>query len=77
MTSQPPRERALVYEQWLPGRAPWEIPIADAPEWLLEEIEKLVEAHGGVSQSGRTRTLSTGGDDQCLRWSMRMVAKST
>ena len=58
----PSRHESGRYYEWLPGRAPWEIPIANAPEWLLEEIEKLVEAHGGVSQSGRTRTLSPGGD---------------
>ena len=30
--------------QWMPGCAPWEIPILDAPPWLLEEIDKLVGA---------------------------------
>ena len=58
----PSRHESGRYYEWMPGRAPWEIPIADAPEWLLEEIEKLVEAHGGVSHGGRTRTLSPGGD---------------
>jgi hypothetical protein len=33
--------------EWLPGRAPWEIEIADAPQWLLDAIEALVEAYGG------------------------------
>jgi len=32
---------------WIDGRAPWEIPIALAPDWLLEEVEKLIREHGG------------------------------
>ena len=32
---------------WLPGRAPWEAGIAEAPEWLLNAVDDLVEAHGG------------------------------
>jgi hypothetical protein len=32
---------------WLPGRAPWEIAIEVAPDWLLEAIVDLAEAHGG------------------------------
>ena len=44
--------------EWMAGCAPWEIPIADAPEWLLEEIEKLVEVHGGQSSGGHARTES-------------------
>jgi hypothetical protein len=48
--------------EWLAGRAPWEIPVADAPEWLLEEIEKLVEAHGGSTAGHKTHTPSPGGN---------------
>ena len=32
---------------WLPGRAPWEIAIEVAPDWLLEAVADLAEAHGG------------------------------
>ena len=60
MTPPSRHESGRDYE-WMPGRAPWEIPVADAPEWLLEEVEKLVEAHGGQA-SGRTQTPSPGGD---------------
>jgi hypothetical protein len=31
---------------WEPGCAPYEVEIAQAPEWLLEEIEALVVKHG-------------------------------
>jgi AAA domain-containing protein/bifunctional DNA primase/polymerase-like protein len=37
---------------WLPGRAPWEIEIAEAPQWLLDAIEALVEAYGGDQGGG-------------------------
>jgi hypothetical protein len=51
-------ESGRCYE-WLPGCAPWEVTIADAPEWLLEAIETLVERHGGASTgSGKTNTPS-------------------
>lgn len=44
---------------WEAGCGPWEIPIAEAPEWLLEAIETLVEQHGGASGGrGRERTAS-------------------
>jgi hypothetical protein len=33
--------------QWLQGRAPWEVEILEAPSWLLDEVSKLVAAHGG------------------------------
>ena len=33
--------------EWMAGRAPWEIEIAMAPQWLLDAIEALVEAYGG------------------------------
>jgi hypothetical protein len=47
--------------EWLPGRAPWEVPIADAPEWLLEAIEALVERYGGVTNgTGKINTASPG-----------------
>jgi AAA domain/Bifunctional DNA primase/polymerase, N-terminal len=36
---------------WDPGCAPWEIDIAVAPDWLLEEVEKLIREHGGGSSA--------------------------
>lgn len=33
--------------EWLPGAAPYEIEIADAPQWLLEAVDHLVTQYGG------------------------------
>ena len=53
--------------EWLPGRAPWEIEIADAPQWLLDAVEALVEAYGGDQGGGpRERTASPGGDSDAF-----------
>ena len=50
--------------EWLPGRAPWEIEIADAPQWLLDAVEALVEAYGGDQGGGpRERTTTPPGGD--------------
>ena len=55
----PPSRHESGYDyEWLRGRAPWEIPIAEAPEWLLEAIEVLVEQHGGRPGVARTQTAS-------------------
>jgi hypothetical protein len=35
---------------WEAGLAPWEIEILAAPDWLLEEVERLVREHGHVSR---------------------------
>jgi hypothetical protein len=40
--------------RWLPGRAPGEIDIMVAPQWLMDEIEKLVAEHGGLVQGAPT-----------------------
>lgn len=32
---------------WKPGCAPWEMPIFDAPQWLMDAVDKLVAEHGG------------------------------
>jgi RecA-family ATPase len=32
---------------WVDGASPWEIDIALAPDWLLEEVERLIREHGG------------------------------
>jgi hypothetical protein len=39
---------------WLPGQAPGEIDIAEAPTWLLDAIAALVKEHGGHGGHGRT-----------------------
>jgi hypothetical protein len=39
---------------WLPGCAPWETEIADAPEWLLEAIDTLVAKHGSRPRTQHT-----------------------
>jgi hypothetical protein len=36
---------------WVDGFSPWEIPIALAPDWLLEAVERLIREHGGGSQA--------------------------
>ena len=54
----PSRHESGYDYEWLRGRAPWETAIADAPEWLLEEIELLVERHGGVGGGGHNSTAS-------------------
>ena len=35
--------------EWAEGQSPDDIPIAMAPDWLLEAVEKLVAQHGGVT----------------------------
>jgi hypothetical protein len=49
---------------WAPGCAPFEIEIAPAPEWLLSEVEKLVNQYGGDKGGGRRaeHTASPGSD---------------
>ena len=44
---------------WIEGRAPWEIDIALAPDWLLEEVEKLIREHGGGSPANVNEKQST------------------
>jgi hypothetical protein len=41
---------------WKPGCAPWEVDIADAPDWLLQAVNELVERFGGDAN----RTTETG-----------------
>ena len=40
---------------WLPGQAPWEVAIAEAPPWLLEEIDKLVGASVNPTHSNQSQ----------------------
>lgn len=39
--------------RWKPGREPWEMEIATAPQWLCDEITKLAIEHGGSSGVNR------------------------
>jgi len=44
---------------WLPGRSPWEIAIELAPDWLLEAVTDLAEAHGGdLSRTSKSAILT-------------------
>ena len=49
----PPTKHASgnVYD-WASMHGPWEYPIADAPQWLLDAIEALVGEHGGHQSNG-------------------------
>lgn len=43
--------------RWEDGLAPWDIEIADAPQWLCEQIDELAAAHGGhAPTAGQTKT---------------------
>jgi hypothetical protein len=44
--------------EWLPGMAPYEIEIADAPDWLLDAVDFLVARYGG-SEAGKEKTERT------------------
>lgn len=35
--------------RWVDGCAPWQTPIADAPEWLVEAVDQLIVEHGGAT----------------------------
>ncbi len=37
---------------WKTGFAPWEIPVCDAPDWLMAAIDKLVLEYAGDSERG-------------------------
>lgn len=39
---------------WKDGRAPWEMEIMDAPEWLLRAVDKLILEHAGDKDRGPT-----------------------
>ena len=54
----PSRHESGFDYEWLRGRAPWETAIAEAPEWLLEAIETLVEQYGGRPGVARAQTAS-------------------
>jgi hypothetical protein len=37
---------------WKVGAAPWECDITDAPQWLMEAVDRLVQEHGGKEDRG-------------------------
>lgn len=45
--------------EWDAGCAPYEAEIADAPEWLLEEVQDLIIKHGGGQSGPREKTESS------------------
>ena len=45
--------------EWLPGREPWGIDIAPAPEWLLEAIDTLIVRHGSRPRTEKTASPGT------------------
>lgn len=45
--------------EWFTGCAPYEIEIAEAPEWLLAAVEKLVEQYGGDKGGGQRKAEQT------------------
>ena len=47
---------------WKAGAAPWEGAIANAPQWLLDEVDKLVREHGGKVVGGGEKTPSPAAD---------------
>lgn len=38
--------------QWLPGRSPGEMELADAPDWLIKKIQEVIEAQKKADLSG-------------------------
>lgn len=50
-----------LYYRWMPGRAPGEVPVAEAPEWLLLGI--LAQIESGSHERTREERLRSGEDD--------------
>lgn len=46
--------------EWEPGRAPFEVEIEEAPDWLIEAIDALRLEHGGAPTGHRERAEATG-----------------
>ena len=55
----PSRHESGTEYVWLPGCAPWETEIADAPEWLLEAIDILIVKHGSRPRTQHTASPET------------------
>ena len=49
---------------WDAGKAPWQTQIAEAPPWLCDAIDSLVEQHGGTAH--KTATERTGTPDDAM-----------
>ena len=43
---------------WDAGLAPWEVGVSDAPQWLCNEIDALVNQYGGHRAGGQSQTSS-------------------
>ena len=43
---------------WDAGLAPWEVGVSDAPQWLCDEIDALVNQYGGHRAGGQSQTSS-------------------
>lgn len=55
----PSRHASGQMYDWDPGKAPWNIEIEQAPDWLCEAIDELVKEHGGIRhREATTRTAS-------------------
>lgn len=46
--------------EWESGRAPYDVEIEEAPDWLIEAIDALRLEHGGTTTGTRERTEATG-----------------
>lgn len=62
---------------WLPGRAPWEVEILEAPVWLLKEIAKLVLAHGGPAAGHSASKPKVSGSAQYDAWGRQTDDRET
>jgi hypothetical protein len=49
--------------RWANGCGPYEIEIAEAPEWLLEAVDALVAQHGGDKGGARRERTNSSGDE--------------
>jgi Protein of unknown function (DUF3987)/Bifunctional DNA primase/polymerase, N-terminal len=54
-------ESGRTYE-WEAGRAPHETDVAEAPEWLIEEVEAVIEKHSGGGSGGPRERTASGAD---------------
>lgn len=60
MMAPPSRHASGKDYEWEEGRAPYEVEIEEAPDWLLEAIDALRLEHGGNVVTQRERTDATG-----------------
>ena len=49
---------------WAPGRAPWENELLAMPPWLIEEVDRLVREHGGVTHASAARPAGYEGEPE-------------